>query len=344
MQVGIIGASGYTGAELLRLLHLHPHAEVSYLTAHTYAGKTVGELYPHLPPYADMRFEEFEAGDALKQAELFFICLPHGEAMQAVPQLLNGGAKVIDLSADFRLDSASQYQEWYGLEHTAVAYLEEAVYGLPEVKRAQIADARLVAVPGCYPTASTLALAPLLQAGWLAGGVVLIDAKSGVSGAGRGLSLDTHFPQCDANVKPYNVMRHRHIPEMEQEMAKLADEPVRAVFTPTLVPMSRGILSTTYALLRAGAREKLRDRYEEAYAGEPFVRLLPEGEWPQTKAVSGSNYCQVGVTVDERSGWMVAAAAIDNLVKGASGQAVQCFNLVMGFEETAGLESQALFP
>jgi N-acetyl-gamma-glutamyl-phosphate reductase len=344
MQVGIVGASGYTGAELIRLLHLHPRAELSYLTAHTYAGKTVGELYPHLLPYAEMRFADFAAGEALEQAEVFFICLPHGEAMQAVPQLIDGGAKVIDLSADFRLDSAAQYQEWYGLEHSAAAFLEEAVYGLPEVNRAAIAEARLVAVPGCYPTASTLALAPLLQAGWLAGGVVLIDAKSGVSGAGRGLSLDTHYPQCDASVKPYNVLRHRHIPEMEQEMAKLAQEPVRAVFTPQLVPMSRGILSTTYALLRAGAREQLWERYEETYANEPFVRLLPEGEWPQTKAVSGSNYCQVGVTVDERSGWMVAAAAIDNLVKGASGQAVQCFNLVMGLEETMGLEGLALFP
>ena len=261
-----------------------------------------------------------------------------------VPQLLEGGAKVLDLSADFRLDSAPLYEEWYGVEHTAASLMEEAVYGLPELNREAVAQARLVAVPGCYPTASILAAAPLLKSGALAGGVVLVDAKSGVSGAGRGLSLDTHYPQCDANVKPYNVMRHRHSPEMEQEMAKAAGETVRVVFTPQLVPMSRGILSNAYAPLREGAMEGLRERYEESYADEPFVHLLPEGEWPQTKAVCGTNHCQVGLSVDPRSGWMVASAAIDNLVKGASGQAVQCFNLVAGFAETAGLEGLALFP
>lgn len=344
MEVGIIGASGYTGSELLRLLHLHPHAEVAYLTAHAYAGKRVGELYPHLLPFKDMAFEDFNASKALEQADIFFVCLPHGQAMQVVPQLLEGGAKVIDLSADFRLDSSTLYEEWYGVEHTAGAWLEEAVYGLPELNRESVSQARLVAVPGCYPTASVLAVAPLLRVGWLAGGVVLVDAKSGISGAGRGLSLDTHYPQCDASVKPYNVMRHRHVPEIEQEMTRAAGETVRVVFTPQLVPMSRGILSTAYALLKEDATEKVRGAYTEAYADEPFVHLLEEGEWPQTKAVSGTNHCQVGLAVDPRSGWLVAAAAIDNLVKGASGQAVQCFNLVAGLPETAGLEGLALFP
>lgn len=344
MEVGIIGASGYTGSELLRLLHLHPGAEVSYLTAHSYAGRKVGELYPHLLPFAGMRFEEFDAPEALKKAGVFFVCLPHGEAMQVVPRLLEAGARVLDLSADFRLDSAPLYEEWYGVEHAAPALLGEAAYGLPELNREAVARARLVAVPGCYPTASILAAAPLLRAGGLAGGVVLVDAKSGVSGAGRGLSLDTHYPQCDASVKPYKVMRHRHSPEMEQEMSRAAGEEVRVLFAPHLVPMSRGILASAYAPLRAGEAEGLRERYEEAYAAEPFVHLLPGGEWPQTKAVCGTNHCQVGVAADPVSGWAVASAAIDNLVKGASGQAVQCFNLLAGFEETAGLEGLALFP
>ena len=252
MQAGIIGASGYTGAELLRLLHLHPRVEVSYLTANTYAGKTVGDLYPHLHPYADMEFGSSRRKKHCAKAEAFFVCLPHGEAMKVVPQLVEGGAKVIDLSADFRINSKALFEEWYGVEHTAASYLEEAVYGLPELNRELIKEARLVAVPGCYPTASTLALAPLLKAGMLTGGVVIVDAKSGVSGAGRGLSLDTHYPQCDASIKPYNVMRHRHTPEMEQEMSKLAGETVRAIFTPQLAPMSRGILSTTYARLGGG--------------------------------------------------------------------------------------------
>jgi N-acetyl-gamma-glutamyl-phosphate reductase len=343
MEVGIIGASGYTGAELLRLLHHHPYADATYLTARSYAGKRVGDLYPHLQAAADLTYEEFDADEAASRAEAFFVCLPHGESMHVVPALLQGGAKVFDLSADFRLNDPGTFSAWYGLEHAAPSLLEEAVYGLPELNRERLARARLVAVPGCYPTAALLATAPLLRRGWLARGEVIIDAKSGVSGAGRGLSLETHYPQCDASIHPYNVNRHRHIPEMEQEMSGLAGMAVRLFFTPQLAPMSRGILCNAYAPL-GGAGESLMEAYLEAYRDEAFVQVLPEGDWPQTKAVSGTNFCHLGLAWDPRSGWAVISTAIDNLVKGASGQAVQCFNLAMGYEEAAGLEGLALFP
>ncbi len=345
MNVGIIGASGYTGAELMRLLHLHPRMEVAYLTAKTQAGKRAGELYPHLYPYRDLVYEEFELERALQRAELFFICLPHGESMEVVPALMRGGARVIDLSADFRLSSKEVYEQWYGLDHCAPEYLEESVYGLPELKREAIAESRLIAVPGCYPTASLLALAPLLSSEWFEGNQVIIDAKSGVSGAGRGLTLDTHFPQCEASVKPYGIARHRHIPEMEQYLGEAAGLPIGVVFTPHLIPMSRGILATAYARVANGLRAAdLRRLYEGFYKDKPFVVVLGEGEYPQTKAVCGSNYCHLGVTVDTRNGWAVVTTAIDNLIKGASGQAVQCANIAEGWGEEEGLENLGLFP
>ncbi len=344
MEVGIIGASGYTGAELLRLLSRHPYADVSYITAHEFAGRKVGELYPHLWPLEEMRYEEFDPEEALGRAEAFFICLPHGKAMRAALPLLEKGARVFDLSADFRLRDPSVFREWYGVEHAAPSLLGEAVYGLPELNREALEGARLVAVPGCYPTAALLAVAPALRRGWLEGSTVIVDAKSGISGAGRGLSLETHYPQCDASIRPYGVNSHRHIPEMEQVMGLLAGEAVRVLFTPQLAPMSRGILSNAYLQLGGGAPQEMRSAYEEDYGGEAFVRILPEGQWPQTKAASGTNLCLMGLGVDVRSGWAVISTAIDNLVKGASGQAIQCMNLVMGFEETAGLEDLALFP
>lgn len=344
MRVGIVGASGYTGSELLRLLAAHPLVEVSYLTAHTYAGSKVFDLYPHLSTLGDMEFRTFRVEEALEEAEFFFIALPHGESMQVVPSLLEGGARVIDLSADYRLKDPGLYASWYGKEHGSPDLLKEAAYGLPEFFAADVAAARLVAVPGCYPTAALLALGPLAEAGLLAG-VCLIDAKSGVSGAGRTLSLNAHFAQADENLKPYGVGGHRHTPEMEAFLSLLQGEEIRVVFTPHLVPMSRGILATCYVQVGEGlSARRVGEVYEGRYASSPFVVLLGEGRFPETKNVAGSNFCHLGWLLDGERGFLVVASAIDNLVKGASGQAVQCMNIMQGWDEETGLGALGIFP
>ena len=345
MEVGIIGASGYTGAELLRLLDQHPEVGVGYITAHTYAGKNVDELYPHLHRYAGLAFRELDFDAALAQAELHFVALPHGQSMRVVPRLMEAGAKVVDLSADYRLSDPEVYRRWYGLGHTSPHLLGEAVYGLPELNGEAIGRARLVAVPGCYPTAVLLALAPLAEAGWLGGEGVIVDAKSGVSGAGRTLSLGTHFAQAAESVKPYNVGAHRHTPEMEEALSSRAGREVSLTFTPHLVPMSRGILATCYVRVGRGVSPRdVASLYAGFYAGAPFVVLLGEGRFPESKAVSGSNYCHLGWSLDTGKQVLTVASAIDNLVKGASGQAVQCMNLMQGWDETAGLEALGIFP
>lgn len=345
MKAGIIGASGYTGAELLRILYGHPEIDVAYITAHTYAGQKVAELYPNLHCYADLRFDEFEVERALSQAELHFVALPHGKAMEVVPALLEGGGKVVDLSADYRLSDVRTYEQWYGLEHTSPALLPRAVYGLPEVFGGEIATADLIAVPGCYPTAAILALAPLAREGCAGVSGAVVDAKSGVSGAGRSLSLATHFAHADESIKPYNVGKHRHTPEMEQVLSDLAGAAVSLTFTPHLAPMSRGILATCYVRVEAGiSAGEIDGLYGGFFAGCPFVVLLEGGSFPETKAVAGSNYCHIGWHLDAARGMLTVVSAIDNLVKGASGQAVQCVNIMQGWSEDTGLKALGIFP
>ncbi|MFW6113951.1 MAG: N-acetyl-gamma-glutamyl-phosphate reductase [Actinomycetota bacterium] len=351
MRVGIIGASGYTGAELLRILHMHPEAEVVYITAHTYAGQGLAELYPHLHALSGMTFAEFDPGEALDRADFHFVALPHGKSMEVVPSLLEGGARVVDLSADYRIRDAGEYRRWYGLEHTSQHLLDEAVYGLPEIDSGRIAGARLVANPGCYPTAVVLALAPLAEKGLMGLRGAVVDAKSGLSGAGRALSLAAHFAQAEGNVKPYAVGSHRHIPEMEQVLTGIAGSDVKVSFAPHLVPMSRGILATCYVGLSPDGpesgetpEEEIRDIYGSYYDGRPFVVLLDKGVYPETKAVCGSNFCQVGLCLDSRSSVITVMAAVDNLVKGASGQAVQCMNIMQSWEEGTGLGAPGVFP
>lgn len=328
----------------MRLLSGHPRVEVSYLTAHTYAGQGVDELYPHLHAYRGMRFRVFDAREALREADFHFVALPHGESMEVVPSLLEGGARVVDLSADYRLSDPELYARWYGKEHNSPKLLAEAVYGLPEIYGPRLAGARLVAVPGCYPTAALLALGPLASRGYPLEGCV-IDAKSGVSGAGRTLSLTAHFAQADESVKPYGVGSHRHTPEIEGYLADLLSRPVKVNFVPHLVPMSRGILATCYLPLEEGVSAgDIADTYGKFYAHSPFVVLLGEGRFPETKCVAGSNYCHLGWYLDQDRGMLIVAAAIDNLVKGASGQAVQCMNLMLGWEETLGLTALGVFP
>ncbi len=345
MKIGIVGASGYTGAELLRLLAGHPEAEVTYLTAHSYAGTPVTALYPHLSGYGGMLFEEFEAAKALKSADIFFVALPHGKAMEVVPLLYGRGAKVIDLSADFRLDSETEYEAWYGVAHTSPQLIGEAVYGLPELFRKDVTGASLVAVPGCYPTSVMLALSPLLARGMVSADGLIADAKSGVSGAGRSLTLSSHFAQCDESVGPYNIGGHRHTPEMRLYLSKVAGIPVSLIFAPHLIPMSRGILATCYGRLeKPVSTSELLEVYRDFYTGNDFVITLPEGALPQTKNVQGSNFCHLSVMAEHTTGMAVAIAAIDNLVKGASGAAVQCMNLMTGRPEAMGLGGLPIFP
>lgn len=345
MRVGVVGASGYVGAELLRILSGHGKVEVTYVTAHTYAGERVDRLYPHLQYYANMSFGEFRAEEALERAEFHFVALPHGKAMEVVPSLVEGGAKVVDLSADFRFSSAETYLSSYGVKHSAPDLLERAVYGLPEINAGKIRGASLVAGPGCYPTAVILALAPLARGGFLGDEPVIVDAKSGVSGAGRTLSLDYHFCQVHGSVRAYAVGGHRHVPEMEEVLGELAARKVKVVFTPHLVPVNRGILAACY--LRVGKKvdpKEIEETYLEFYRDSRFVSLMPGGGYPDTADVAGSNNCHLAWHLDESRGFLLVLSAIDNLVKGASGQAVQCMNLMVGWPEHEGLEAQALFP
>ncbi len=336
------GASGYVGGELVRWLVRHPRVTVGALVAGQHQGKPFPAVFPHLRGFVGDSLEEADWHRLGRTSDVVFLALPHGLALQATTEILAAGARVVDLGPDFRLRDPALYARWYNQEHTAPHLLEKAVYGLPELYRSRIREAQLVAVPGCYPTAAVLGVFPLLRAGYGSGPVV-VDAKSGVSGAGRGVSLGTHFSEVNENLRPYNVAHHRHVPEMEQVLTE-AGCPASVCFVPHLVPMTRGILATCYVrLARPLDPDAALDLYQEAYAGEPFVRVLRE-DLPQTKATYGSNFCDVTVRVDAERGIAIALAALDNLGKGAAGQAIQCMNLMFGFAETEGLLFPPLFP
>ncbi|MDR7433706.1 MAG: N-acetyl-gamma-glutamyl-phosphate reductase [Armatimonadota bacterium] len=344
VRVSIIGASGYGGGELVRILAGHPEVEIVHLAADSHAGQPMDVLFPNLKAFTERMTESPDIPRIASDSDVVFLALPNGLAMDLAPPILESGARVIDLGADFRFKKAEVYERWYKTPHRSLHYLEEAVYGLPELNRAAIRGARLVANPGCYPTAALIALLPILRHPAASRRGIIVDAKSGVSGAGRGISLGTHFSEVNENVKPYNVAAHRHTPEIIQELESALGEPVSLTFTPHLIPMTRGILVTAYIPLREDVTgEDLRGAYEEAYAGEPFVRVLSE-ELPQTKATLGSNFCDVAVRVDRDAGMAIAMAALDNLVKGASGQAVQNMNLMLGFPEDLGLRWPGLYP
>lgn len=346
LSVGIIGASGYTGGELLRLLAGHPGVRVTAATSRSLAGQPVGEVFPSLgSAYPDLAMAATDSPEAVAGCEAVFLAVPAGVAMSLAPALLASGVKVIDLGADFRFRDPAVYAAWYGEAHRCPELLAEAVYGLPELFRDEIRGARLVGNPGCYPTATALALGPALAGGLADPADLIIDAKSGVSGAGRRAALDYHFPEVAENLRAYKVAGHRHTPEIEQTVAHLCGEPVALTFTPHLVPMSRGMLVTAYLKLRPGVGgEEVAAVYRARYAEEPFVTFLEGDALPQTKAVAGSNRVDVAVRVDRRTGRLVALAALDNLVKGAAGQAVQNLNLLCGWAETTGLPLAGLWP
>jgi N-acetyl-gamma-glutamyl-phosphate reductase len=341
--VAVVGASGYVGAELVRLLVRHPNVHLRGLYAHRHAGHEVAKDFPQFAGVLQAKYEAFDAVAVAATCQVAFLALPHGESARAARELYERGVTVLDLSADLRLRSPELYKQWYA-EHAAPELLPHAVYGLVERHRAAIKSARLVAVPGCYPTASILPLAPLLDARLIQHDGIIIDAKSGVSGAGREPQRSTHFSEIGEGVRAYKVAAHRHTPEIEQELERSADAIVRLVFTPHLVPMARGILSTCYALPTDPHRpaHAYADELRRAYEGEPFVTVVDHP--PDTAHLRGSNRVQVAAWHDARTGRVIVCGAIDNLVKGAAGQAVQCLNVMRGWDERTGLDGAGIFP
>lgn len=343
VPVAVLGATGYAGVELLRLLARHPRVQLTAATSQQYAGKRVSEIYSSLAGKCDLVLEELAPQKIAGRAEIFFAALPHETSVDSVAALLDKKKRVVDLSADFRLHNPKDYDRWYK-GHKAPELLRGAVYGLTELHRDAVAKARLVANPGCYPTGAILGLAPLYKKK-LARGTVLVDAKSGTTGAGRASSVDLSFSEVNENFKAYNVGVHRHTPEMEQELGEIAGERVPVLFAPHLVPMNRGILSTIYVELKKAPTDgELKKLYEDFYRGEPFVRLLPPGQFPQAKDVRGSNDCAIGYRYDARTERLVVVTVLDNLVKGAAGQAIQNMNVMCGWPEDEGLRELALVP
>ena len=342
IKVGIVGATGYAGLELLRILHNHPHAQVIALTSRREAGKRVDALYPHLRGLCDVTYSAPQ-DHALDRCDAVFFATPHGVAMHAVPDLLAHGVRIVDLSADFRLRNPDVYRRWYGREHTCPEVLAEAVYGLPELNRTHIRNARVVGNPGCYPTSVLLALLPLVEAGLVDTSRVIADCKSGASGAGREANVGLLLCEAGDSVKAYNIAGHRHSAEMEQTLRQMAGVPVGLTFVPHLVPMIRGIHATVYGRLTRSDSE-LHRLFERRYADEPFVDVLPAGTHPETRSVRGTNLCRVAVHRPDSADTFVILSVIDNLVKGAAGQAIQCFNLMFGLAEREGLSVPAVWP
>lgn len=345
LRVAIIGASGYTGVELARILCNHPEFELTAATSRQYAGQALSQVFPNLLGKTDLICENLSIDELCQRADLFFTAVPHKTAMDLVPKLLQEGKKVVDLSADYRLRDVATYQEWYQ-EHSSPEFIKEAVYGLPELYRKEIQKARLVANPGCYPTSIILGLAPLLRTGIIDATSIIADSKSGTTGAGRAANVGTLFCEVHDGFKAYKVGgTHRHLPEIEQELSVLNGDTITISFTPHLLPIARGILSTCYANLSHDvSTEDVAKIYADAYADEPFVRMVPTGSFPATQYVRGSNFCDIGFAIDFRSNRIIVISAIDNIVKGAAGQAVHNMNLMSGLPETVGLEGAPFFP
>lgn len=345
VRVSVVGATGYTGAELLRILSGHPRVEITNVVGASKAGQAIADVLPSFAGILSGEVAAFDADRVAATSDVAFCALPHGASAGVVSQLRDRGVRVFDLSADFRLRDPEVYAEWYG-KHEAEDRFGQGVYGLVELHREELRGADLVAVPGCYPTASTLALAPLLSAKLVKTSGIVVDAKSGVSGAGRSPTASTHLPETAEGIRAYKIASHRHTPEIEQELTRVSGEKVRLLFTPHLVPMSRGILATCYAELLdpSTTAEQCSESARELYRGSPFVHVLAPGKSPDTLWVRGSNRVHVSYTVDRRTHRVIATSAIDNLVKGAAGQAVQGFNVRHGFDESTGIAAAAFWP
>lgn len=354
IKVAVVGASGYTGGELLRLLAGHPKMKIAAVTSEQSAGKPVAAMFPSLASVVSLNFEALAPESIAKRADAVFLALPHTKSLQPVAACMAAGKHVVDLSADYRLKDPAVYETWYKTHHDQQDLLKQAVYGLPEFHREAIRKAKLVASPGCYPTAAIVQLAPLVAKGLIHTDTIVIDAKSGISGAGRSPALLYHFPEAHESLEAYKIGQHRHIPEIEQELALLASRPGKAksaarsltiAFTPHLVPMNRGILSTAYCrLVEPMPLEQLRALYKDFYKGERFIRIHDGDASANPRHVRGSNFCDVSVFADTRAGWVVTVAALDNLVKGAAGQAIQAMNLMLGFPEDMGISGPGVYP
>lgn len=342
IRVGIVGGTGYTGVELLRLLAQHEETEVSVITSRGESGRRVDDLYPNLRGYYELTYTEPDVA-TLAACDIVFFATPHNVAMNLVPQLLDAGARIIDLSADYRLRDPSVWSDWYGETHASPQLLEQAVYGLPELNRKAIAGAQLVACAGCYPTSVQLGFMPLLAKGLVEVDSLIASSASGVSGAGRQAKVDNLLSEVSDSFKAYAVAGHRHLPEIEQGLSDIAGTAAKVTFVPHLLPIIRGIHSTLFATLKTSADE-VQDLYESWYADEPFVDVLPAGVFPQTRTVKGANRCQISVAIPQQRDTIVVMATIDNLVKGASGQAVQNMNIMLGLDEQAGLRQVGLLP
>lgn len=343
-RIGVVGATGYAGAEVVRLLTGHPGAELTQLVSKTYAGTKISEVYQNLRGLCDLELTELDADALAANCDLVFTALPHGTAQDVIPGLIERGLKVIDLSADYRYRNPDTYEAWYNIQHKSKGLLAESVYGLCELYREEIKKARLVGNPGCYTTCSILGAYPMLKGGFGDSRHIVIDAKSGVSGAGRNTKLDYQFCECTENMKAYGIGTHRHTSEIEEQLSFAAGEEVRLSFTPHLIPQKRGILSTIYIDLKQDtSAEELVSYYRDFYQGEPFLRVYDAGKLPETNHVAGSNFVDIGIVVDKRLSRAVVVSCIDNLVKGAAGQAVQNMNLVLGLPETQGLTAAPIY-
>lgn len=345
VKVAIIGSTGYGGVELIRFLMGHSHVEIVSVISSSSAGEPIADGFPHLSELMVQNLDGVDPQEIAEKADVVFTATPSGVSSKLVPQLLEVGLRVIDLSGDFRIKDRSQYEAWYKHEAAEQKWLDKAIYGLCEINGDLALDSSFISNPGCFSTTSLLGLIPALDAGWIDPTSIIIDAKSGVSGAGRGTSLTTHYAEMNENMKVYKVNKHQHIPEIEQELSLAAGSPVTVTFTTHLVPMTRGIMSTMYVKLQGDYTEEgLISLYREFYAGRPFVRIREAGKWPATKEVFGSNYCDIGFSVDDRTGRVTIIAVTDNVVKGAAGQAIQNLNLMMGWDETTGLKLSPVYP
>ncbi|MGB0911486.1 MAG: N-acetyl-gamma-glutamyl-phosphate reductase [Nitrospirales bacterium] len=356
-NAAILGASGYTGGELFRLLHGHPEISITVVaSSEKSAGQPLSAVFPHLQSFTSLTLEQVDPYDIAQKADVIFLALPHTQALQAVASFVELDKLVIDLSADYRIKDPAVYKEWYNVSHPFPSLLKNAVYGLPEIYRNAIQQARLISVPGCYPTAAILQLAPLISSGLIDTSSIIIDAKSGVSGAGRGANLAYHFPEIHESIYAYKVGTHRHLPEIEQELTNISLRSPKTTstsvstrnaisFTPHLVPMNRGILSTAYATLNDSTlATNWNALYKDFYKNELFIRVFQHPHQVTPNHVRGSNYCDLSLSYDQRTGRLISVAALDNLVKGAAGQAIQAMNLALGFPENLGLESPGIFP
>ncbi len=345
LKVAVCGGSGYAGAELLRILAIHPEVRITAVTSEKSSGSQVNSVFPHLYCYSNLIYEPLDKDKLIEKADLFFMALPHAASQEAVNFFFQNGKMVIDISADYRLSSPLVYEQWYKTPHNYPETLKYAVYGLPEINRAKIKNSRLISNPGCYPTSAILGLYPAISQELIELEHLIIDSKSGTSGAGRKGSVDFSYCEVNEGFKAYGIGVHRHTPEIEQELSLIAKRDIKVNFTPHLVPMDRGIISTIYAELKMDVDTKqVISEYKEKYQNEPFIRVLDEGIFPNAKNIRGSNFCEIGIKVVRRTNTLIIISAIDNLVKGAAGQAVHNMNIMSGFEETTALMSPALFP